>query len=362
MYSIKLGGTVMEEKYVAYVGTYTDGDSKGIYQLTLNESKSSIEDIKLVAEIVDPTYLVISKNNTHLYAAIENGEQGGIVAFEINSVNYSLKALNGIQRNQNASCHVILDKNNEYAFTSNYDQAEFNSYKIASDGSIEKAVDTETHQGCGPNKPRQESAHIHFAKFTPDYKYIFTVDLGLDKVSLYQLKDGYFQEATDKCVTIKPGSGPRHMEFHPNGKFSYLLNELSSEITVFKYDNINHTFQEIQYLSMLPLGCSVESTGAAVHISFKGDYLYASNRGHDSISVFKVDSVSGMLTFASNTKLQGQSPRDFSISPSSKFLIAANQITSNVELYSINETTGALTYVNVSEYIPNPVCVKFLNQ
>ncbi|WP_279283333.1 beta-propeller fold lactonase family protein [Clostridium sp. C2-6-12] len=151
------------------------------------------------------------------------------------------------------------------------------------------------------------------------------------------------------------------MEFHPNGNFSYLLNELSSEITVLKYNEDKPFFEEVEYISILPSDCSVESTGAAIHISTNGEYLYASNRGHDSITVFKVDSVSGKLTFVSNTKLQGQSPRDFSISPSGKFLIAANQTSSNVELYSINQLNGELTYLNISEYIPNPVCIKFLN-
>lgn len=348
-------------KYVAYVGTYTYGDSKGIYKLVLNENKSAIEDIEIVGELGHPTYLAVSHNNTHLYSVIKDGEEGGIAAFEINPDDYSLKALNYNFRNGKSPCHIVLDKNNEYAFTSNYHKAELISYKIASDGSIEKDMDTVLHQGSSANKTRQDSAHIHFADFTPDKEYIYTVDLGLDKLSLYKLKDGYFKEESDKSINIKSGSGPRHMDFHPNGNFSYLINELSSEITVLKYDKINHSFKEIQYISMLPSDCLVESSGGAIHISSKGDYLYASNRGYDSITVFKVDSASGKLTFLSNTRLQGQSPRDFSISPSGKFLIAANQTTNNVELYSINELTGELTYLNVSEYIPNPVCIKFLN-
>jgi 6-phosphogluconolactonase len=348
-------------KYVAYVGTYTYGDSKGIYKLTLDENKSIIEDIELVSELSYPTYLTVNKNNTHLYSVVKNGEKGGIAAFEINPADYSLRALNCNFKHGKSPCHIILDKNDEYVFTSNYHEAELVSYEIASDGSIEKEIDSVIHKGSGPYKPRQDSAHIHFAGFTSDNEYICTVDLGLDKLSLYKLKDGYFKEEADKCINIKPGSGPRHMTFHPNGNFSYLLNELSSEVTVLKYDKINHSFKEIQYISMLPSDCLMENTGGAIHISFNGDYLYASNRGYDSITVFKVDSVSGKLTFVSNTKLQGQSPRDFSLSPSGKFLIAANQTTNNVELYSINELTGGLTYLNVSEHIPNPVCIKFLN-
>ncbi|AQR97378.1 lactonase family protein [Clostridium saccharoperbutylacetonicum] len=347
-------------KYIAYIGTYTYGDSKGIYKLTLNENNSTIENIEPVSELAYPTYLTINKNNTHLYSVAKNGVEGGAYAFEINPIDYSLKALNHNFKEGKSPCHIILDKNDNYLFTSNYHEAELISYKIASDGSIEKAVDTVIHSGDGPNKPRQDSAHIHFADLTPNNKYIYTIDLGLDKVSLYKLKDGYFKEVAD--LNITPGSGPRHMEFHPNGAFSYLLNELSSKITVLKYHEDKPYFEEVEYISMLPADCSVESTGAAIHISSNGDYLYASNRGHDSITVFKVDSVSGKLTFVSNTKLQGQSPRDFSISPSGKFLLAANQTTSNVELYSINQLTGELTYLNISEHIPNPVCIKFLNQ
>lgn len=347
-------------KYIAYVGTYTYGDSKGIYKLTLNENNSTIENIEPVGELPYPTYLAINKNNTHLYSVAKNGNEGGAFAFEINPVDYSLKALNGNFKEGKSPCHIILDKTNNFVFTSNYHEAELVSYKIASDGSIGKAIDTVVHKGDGPNKPRQDSAHIHFADLTPDNKYIYTIDLGLDKVSLYELKDGYFKARAD--LNIAPGSGPRHMEFHPNGHFSYLLNELRSEITVLQYHKDKPSFEEVEYISMLPPDCSVESTGAAIHISADGDYLYASNRGHDSITVFKVDSVSGKLTFVANTKLQGQSPRDFSISPSGKFLIVANQNTSNVELYSISQLTGELTYLNVSEYIPNPVCVKFLNQ
>ncbi|EKQ52241.1 MULTISPECIES: lactonase family protein [unclassified Clostridium] len=351
-------------KYIAYVGTYTYGDSKGIYKLTLNENDCKIEDIELVSELAHPTYLTINKNNTHLYSVVknnENGEKGGVAAFEINPANYSLTPLNYSLRSGKSPCHIILDKANEYVFTSNYHKAELISYKIASDGSIEKDLDTAVHVGSGPNKPRQDSAHIHFADFTPDGEYIYTIDLGLDKLSLYSLKDGYLKEDSDRSINLKPGSGPRHMDFHPNGNFAYLLTELSSEVSVLKYDKVNKTFEAVQYISMLPDDCSVESTGGAIHLSSDGSYLYTSNRGYDSITVFKVDSISGKLTFVSNTKLQGKAPRDFSLSPSGKFLIAANQTTNNVELYSIDKSTGELTYLNISEYIPNPVCIKFLN-
>jgi 6-phosphogluconolactonase len=350
-----------DEKYIAYIGTYTYGESKGIYKLTLNEAKSSIENIELASEIGYPTYLAINNNNANLYSVIKDGEKGGLASFKIDPDNYKLKPLNYSFTDGKSPCHVILDKDNNYAFTSNYHKAELISYKVASDGSIETWLDTVQHTGSGPNKLRQENAHIHFANFTPDGSYLYTIDLGLDKLSMYSLKDGNLTEISDKSIALKPGSGPRHMDFHPNGNFAYILTELSSEVIALKYDKTNGSFEVIQYISILPEDCSVESAGGAIHISSDGNFLYTSNRGYDSITVFSVNSNSGELKFSSNIKLNGKSPRDFSISPSGKFLIVANQDTSNVELYSINKTTGELKYLNISEYIPNPVCIKFLN-
>jgi len=350
-----------DTKYTAYVGTYTYGDSKGIYKFELNETKGSIENIELACELGYPTYLSINKDNTNLYSVIKDGEKGGLASFEIDSNTYKLKPLNCSFTDGKSPCHVIIDNSNNYVVTSNYHKAELISYKIASDGSIEDSLDTIVHTGSGPNKLRQENAHIHFANFTPDGKSLYTIDLGLDKLSLYSLKDGKLTELSDKSITLKPGCGPRHMDFHPNGNFAYILTELTSEVITLKYDKIENSFEVIQYQSMLPADCSALSAGGAIHISADGNFLYTSNRGYDSITVFSVNSDSGELNFSSNIKLTGKSPRDFSISPSGKFLIVANQDTNNIELYSIRKSTGELKYLNISEYISNPVCIKFLN-
>lgn len=349
------------KKYVAYVGTYTYGDSKGIYKFTLNEVGNKIEDIKLEAKIGFPTYLAISKNNKYLYCVEKNNDDGGIAAFEIDASNYSLKPLNHKLTDGKSPCHIILNDKNNYAFSANYHKAELISYPIASEGNIETPSDIVIHKGEGPNKLRQNAAHIHFVNFTPDNKYLYTIDLGLDKLSVYSFKDGKMKEELAKGLQLKPGSGPRHMDFHPNGNFSYIITELSSEIIALKYNKSTCSFKEIQYISSLPLGCSTPSGGGAIHLSSDGNFLYASNRGYDSITVFKVDIDSGKLSFECNTKLKGKGPRDFSLSPSGNFMVVVNQDTSNIELYSIDKLTGKLTDLNVSEYIPNPVCIKFLN-
>lgn len=348
-------------KYVAYVGTYTYGESKGIYKFTLNEIDNKIEDIKLEAEIGFPTYLAISKDNRYLYSVEKNNDEGGIAAFEINTSSYGLKPLNHKLIQGKSPCHIILNDENNYAFSANYHKAELISYPIVSDGSLEDPSDVVIHKGQGPNKLRQNAAHIHFVNFTTDNKYLYTIDLGLDKLSVYSFKDGKIKENSDKSLQLKPGSGPRHMAFHPNGNFAYIITELSSEIIVLDYNKSSCSFKEIQYISSLPSHCLSPSGGGALHLSVNGDFLYASNRGYDSITVFKVNIDSGKLSFEYNTKLKGKGPRDFSLSPSGKLMVVANQDTSNIELYSIDKPTGKLTDLNISEYIPNPVCIKFLH-
>ncbi len=348
-------------KYIAYVGTYTYGDSKGIYQFTLNESENKIEDIKLSAEIGFPTYLAVSCDNKYLYSVEKNNDEGGVAAFEIDDSNYDLNPLNYKLTSGKSPCHIILNDANDYIFSANYHKAELISYPIDSNGNLGNPSDIVIHKGSGPNKLRQDAAHIHFVDFTPDKKYLCTIDLGLDQLSVYSFKNGKINKEVDKVLQLRPGCGPRHMDFHPNGDFAYIVTELSSEIVVLEYNKATCSFKQIQYISTLPSGCSAQSGCGALHISSNGNFLYASNRGYDSITLFNVDSISGKLSFASNTKLKGKGPRDFSISPSGKLLIVANQDTSNIELYSIDNLTGKLTDLNVSEYIPNPVCIKFLH-
>ncbi|UZW14822.1 lactonase family protein [Clostridium pasteurianum] len=348
------------KKYTAFVGTYTKAHSKGIYKFTLDENKPEIQNIECVAELGSPTYLTIFQNSEYLYSVIKDATSGGIASYKIDKLNTELKFLNSKLISGKPPCHVILNPENNYVFSGNYHKAELIAYPIDHRGSLKDPSDKILHRESGPNKSRQESAHIHFVNFTPDNKFLYTIDLGIDMLSLYKVVSGKFIEEPDKNLQLKPGCGPRHMDFHPKGNFAYIIAELTSEIITLAYNSSLGTFKDIQYISTLPSNCSVESTGGAVHISEDGRFLYASNRGHDSITVFKIDQLSGKLEFVLNTKLKGKTPRDFSLSPSSNFLVAANQSTNNIELYSIDRETGILKFLNISEYIPTPVCIKFL--
>lgn len=346
-------------KLKAYVGTYTTGDGKGIYSFEIDLSSGLVNNVKLEAELGNPTYLNIDKENKCLYSAIKKDEAGGVAVFSINPITKALKLINYEVTEGNSPCYVSLSSKNTYVFSANYHKGISEVYPLKEDGSVEPVLYMAVHEGSGPNKERQEKAHVHFAALTPDEKYLCVIDLGIDKMITYCLDEGILSKY--KEIILKPGCGPRHMDFHPNKRFAYIVTELSSEILTLEYDSSNGDFKEIQYISTLPSDYIGENLGSAIHISLDGKYLYTSNRGHDSIAAFSIDSTSGKLTLISHTSAEGNHPRDFNIDPSGKFLVVANKDTNNIVPFLIDKATGKLTKINTCVSIPNPVCIKFLN-
>lgn len=349
-----------DTKLKAYVGTYTTGAGKGIYSFQLDLNSGLINNVKLEAELDNPTYLNIDKENKYLYSTIKKDKAGGVAAFSINPATKALELLNYEVSEGSSPCYVSIDSKSIYAFSANYHKGVCEVYPIKEDGSIKPVLSMAVHKGSGPNKDRQENAHIHYAALTPDDKYLCVIDLGIDKMITYTLDKGILSKYSD--LTLKPGCGPRHMDFHPNGKYSYIVTELSSEILALEYDSSNGSFKEIQHISTLPPNYIGENLGSAIHISLDGKYLYTSNRGHDSIATFSIASSSGKLTLVSHTSTKGIHPRDFNMDPSGKFLVVANKDTNNIVPFLIDKATGRLTEINSDVSIPNPVCIKFLRR
>ncbi|WP_332698046.1 lactonase family protein [Halalkalibacter lacteus] len=345
----------MATKLTAYVGTYTNGESKGIYHFTMDASTGEVDGVEVSAELENPTYLTISKDNNYLYSVIKLETQGGVGAYSIQA-NGQLELINYEVLDGSPPCHVSLDETNHYLFSANYHKGTAIAYKLADNGALTSHTSTVTHEGSGPHD-RQEKPHAHFSGLTPDQKYLCVVDLGTDQMGIYHVNNGTILPYSK--YTFKPGTGPRHIQFHPNQKLAYVNGELSSEVIALRYDSEAGTFNDIQYISSLPADYSEESIGGAIKISADGKYLYASNRGHDSIAVFSIDSDSGKLTLVDHTSTEGAFPRDFTIDPSGKFLLVANQNTSNIIQYAIDQETGKLTKTGVSISVPNPVCVVF---
>lgn len=345
------------EKFTGYIGTYTKGDSKGIYSFTLDAANGKITDVKAAASLENPTYLTISQDNQYLFSVAKEGNSGGVAGYKILESGELILINN--QLSEGASpCHVSVNEENSLLLSANYHKGSADSYRLnPGNGEIQAVLSSIFHEGSGPDE-RQEKAHTHYAGFTPDEKYAAVIDLGIDQLITYSLDNGKLAEKS--ILNIAPGSGPRHLTFHPNGEYAYLMTEFSSEVLVLKYTSGDGSFQQLQAISTLPADFKENNQGSAIHISSDGKFVYAANRGHDSIAVFEVKSGSFELSFVEHTSTEGNWPRDFVLDPSEKYLIASNQNSSNVVLYSRDKETGKLTLLDSEVNVPDPVCVKFL--
>ncbi|MEK5038323.1 lactonase family protein [Sporosarcina sp. FSL K6-3457] len=346
-------------KVIGYVGTYTKKDSKGVYQFTLDTEKKEISNVKLAAELSNPTYITVSDDNKNLYAVSKDGENGGVTAFSINSETGELTKLNSQTSAGAPPCHVSVNQSNNNVLTANYHTTKISSYLTNEDGSLNPATSVIEHEGSGPHD-RQEKPHMHFAGFTPDEKYAIAIDLGSDCVITYNINEGQLKIA--QVYKTRPGSGPRHITFHPNKKFAYIMTELSSEVVALHYDEKDGSFSKQQSISTIPEDFEETNDGSAIHITSDGQYVYAGNRGHNSISLFKVDQDTGELTFKERTSTEGNWPRDFVLDPSEEFLVATNERSNTMTLFSRDKSTGKLAFVQSGVKVPEPVCVKFLNE
>lgn len=349
----------MMTKYSGFVGTYTKGESKGIYSFTLNIDSKKIENVQVAGELENPTYLTISKDNQYLYSVVKEGETGGITAFSIKE-DGRLTTVNSQLLAGASPCHVSVDSKNRYVFSANYHKGEVVSHLINQEnGALQSVASVINHEGRGPD-PRQDKPHTHYVGLTPDEKYLAVVDLGIDALITYAINENGTLSKV-KLLPLKAGSGPRHLAFHPNGKFAYVMTEFSSEVIVLSYHQENGHFSEQQYISTLPADFSENNQGSAIHISSDGRFIYAGNRGHNSIAVFTVNQETGELRFIEHTSTEGDWPRDFAFDPSEKFVIASNQESGNLVLFSRDENSGCLSLIQSDIAVPHPVCVKFLN-
>ncbi|MEH7249810.1 lactonase family protein [Neobacillus niacini] len=343
---------------IGYIGTYTKGDSKGIYRFTLNHAEGKITDITAVATLENPTYLILSHDKKHLYSVVKDGQSGGLASYTITE-NGELTPINSQLSEGSPPCHVSIDNQKQYLFSANYHKGTVESYLIDHEnGSVLPAASIIKHEGSGPD-PRQEKPHIHYAGLTPDEKYLAVVDLGIDALVTYKVSENGTLTNVNSLL-LKAGSGPRHLTFHPNGKIAYLMTEFSSEVIALNYHSENGLFTEFQSISTLPADFKENSQGSAIHISADGCFVYAGNRGHNSIAVFGVNEETGELSFLEHTSTEGDWPRDFAIDPSGKYVVASNQESSNLVLFARDESTGKLTLLQTDITLPHPVCVKFL--
>ncbi|MEW9502660.1 lactonase family protein [Jeotgalibacillus marinus] len=341
--------------FTGYIGTYTKGTSEGVYSFTLDTEKGELARAEVAAPLINPTYVTISDNERFAYAV----SPGGLTAYEVNKVTGELTLINSISNKESSPCHVSIDPTNQYAAAAYYHDGTVVLYKVDPDtGRLLEQLSVAQQVGNGPNKDRQEAPHMHFSGFTPDGKFLVGVDLGTDEIVTYEYKEGNLNDVQRRATP--PGSGPRHVAFHPQGLHAYAMTELSNEVLVLRYNEVNGSFDIIKSITAIPDDFKDNSQGSAIHISSDGRFVYAGNRGHDSIVVYKVDQVTNELELVEYANTGGNWPRDFVLDPSEKFLIATNQESGNVVLFKRDAETGKLTETDSVIQVPDPVCVKFL--
>ncbi len=355
-----------DNEVLLYIGTYTRGESEGIYVYRMDTSSGTLEFSSKTTAVNNPSFLAIEPQQHYLYAVNEVGQfagkpGGAVSAFSIDPETGELTFLNQQPSHGTAPCHLSVDKTGQFVLVANYGGGSVCVLPIQDDGRLGEATDFIQHQGKSVNPRRQKAPHAHSVIIAPTNRYAFATDLGLDKIMIYQLDltQGKLKPNDKPWVAVKAGAGPRHFTFHPNGGYAYVINELDNTITAFTYDETKGTLSETQTVSTLPEDFTGTSYCADVHVSPSGKFLYGSNRGHDSIVMFVIDEATGKLTFVGHEPTQGQFPRNFAIDPTGTFLLAANQKTDNIITFQINQQTGRLTPTGSVAEVPTPVCLKF---
>lgn len=355
-----------------YVGTYTAKESEGIYVYKFDAETGSLSKLHVVKPVEQPSFLAIDKNRKFLYAVnetedYEGKKSGAVSAFAIDRETGDLTFLNKTASLGGAPCHVSVSENEKFAFVANYSGGNVSVFPIEENGALGASVDLEQHDaGSGANKKRQDAPHAHSLNLDEKNKFALVCDLGADKIFIYA-----FDKKTGKLTPnpeqnfyrTKPGAGPRHLAFYKNGKFAFLINEIDLTISVLRYDHEKGTLAEIQTVSALPENASrAGASGADIHISPDGNFLYGSNRGNNTsgIVVFKIDEKNGTLEYVEHASTGGKNPRNFAIAPNGKFLLAANQSSDSVVVFAIDKETGKLTPTANKATISMPVCLKLI--
>ena len=374
----QMGLAAADGQYLVYVGTYTNWEalepphrtppgarSEGIYVFRLDTASGKLEPLGLAAAAENPTFLNFSPDGRFLYAANElyrfrDQASGAVSAFSLDRASGKLTLLNQVAARGTGTCYVRTDQTGKFLLLANYGSGSVAVAPVKPDGTLGPVASFVEQSGSGPS-PRQAGPHAHSINVTPDNRYAVAADLGADKLFVYRfdVAAGVLTAADPPWVAMKAGAGPRHLSFHPNGRFAYALNEIGNTVTVLAYDAARGAFRELQTVSTLPADFQGNNTAAEVLVHPSGKFLYASNRGLDSIAVFAIDE-SGMLKPLAQVGSRGRTPRGYSLDSEGRWLIAANQDTHNIAVFRIDPNTGIPAPTGQSLEVRSPVCVKFL--
>ncbi len=349
-----------------YVGTYSPKEKEGIHVFAMDMDSGALQPVDSISGCENPSYLTIHPQSDLLYAVNEVAEtdgarSGAVSAFSIDRATGKLTFLNKQLSGGALPCHVSVDSSGECLLVANYSGGNVGLLPIHKTGEL-GAPATIQHQGSSIDPSRQGSPHAHSITPDPTNRYALAADLGLDQILVYRI------DLADKClvphsipyIPVQPGSGPRHLDFHPNGKYLYVINEIGNTVMAFAYDADKGQFEHIQTLASLPEEFQGSSSTADIHVLPGGNFLYGSNRGHDSLAIYAIDAATGKCSFVGHQSTEGQTPRNFGIDPSGSFVLAANQDSDSIVCFRVDARSGQLTPAGQITEVPKPVCVKFL--
>jgi len=367
------GSNAAVDSYFMYVATYTDGTSKskGIYRYRFDAKTGKLTANGLAAEIVNPGWLTTDPQHRFLYAVTErpnhNGsdaykKEGSISSYAIDAKTGALTFLNKVSSQGGGPCFVRVDKGSKTLFAANYGTGSVVSFAIKPDGSIGERLSFDQHTGSSVDKARQEGPHAHATVLSSDNRFLFVPDLGTDQVRIYKVDtaNGTFAPNDPAYVTVRPGLGPRHFAFGKDGRFAYVLCEMGSSVAVFSFDAAKGSLTPVQTVYNLPPDFKGVDNSAEIEVDRSGRFLYASNRGHDSITVYAIDPSKGTLTVVQNISTQGSIPRNFALDPTGKYLVVGNQKSDEIRVFAVNQKDGTLKPIEETVALDEPICILFV--
>jgi 6-phosphogluconolactonase len=353
------------QQLLVYIGVYTDHGGKGIYACRLDASSGKLSSLGLAAESANPSFLTVDSSGRFLYAINEtanyNGQPTGAVsAFAINPETGKLSPLNQVSSHDEGPAHITLDRTGKFALVSNYTLGSVAVFPLLKDGRLGQASGFVEHKGSSVNPERQKGPHAHAIALSPDNRFAIVADLGLDQLLVYRFDPSKGSlGAAPQIVRASPGAGPRHLAFSSDGRFLYVINEMQSTVVTYSYNAATGALHELQNIPTLSKNFSGDNTAAEIEIHPAGNFLFASNRGDDSIAVFAISSTAGTLTPVQTVSSGGKTPRNFAIDPTGSWLLVANQDSGEIVVFSIDRKTGRLTSTGEVLKVPSPTCLKF---
>ncbi|WP_438350377.1 lactonase family protein [Paenibacillus sp. FA6] len=354
---------VHDGKLFVFVGSYAKSADSGIYVYSFDEGTGKLTLVDEVAGLENPTFLNVDINRDKLYAisetkSAEGTKIGEVVEFAVDPTSGGLKLINRMNSVQSTTCHIQRDSEGKYLTVTSYHGGMIGLLSLKEDGSLGELLDVAQHVGKGVLPERQDRPHPHSSFFSPDGRFLFVQDLGLDLIQAYSINEDKQQLIKQGIVNLQPAAGPRHLTFHPNGAYAFVINEIDSTITSFNYDAENGRLSEQETVPTLPVDFVGDNGCAEILISQDGKFVYGSNRGHDSMVVYAFDEVTGKLTLVEHVSVEGAHPRHFEFTPKGDYLIVANRDTDNLTVFRVNQESGRLQYTGESVTVSKPVCVK----